>query len=83
MNYQEFDPPIGPGDEGYIPPGSNLTASAGGVEGDCPAVTTEGYSYVCTLDRGHDGPHIAHGTEWVDGKYVDLMYARWDDDTQE
>jgi hypothetical protein len=62
--YEEFEPPIDPDDHRYVSPG-----------GDCPAVS----KYACTLGAGHAGPHVAHGTEFVDGKSVDLMYARWDD----
>lgn len=79
---EEFDPPIAPGDTRYIPPGRNLTAGDGTAEGDCPAVN-DTLGYACTLDSGHAGPHIAHGTEDVNGQDVDLMYAQWDEDEEE
>lgn len=73
--YEEFEPPIDPSDSRYVSPGVNL---AEGEEGDCPAVSR----YACTLDAGHAGPHIAHGTEIIDGRSVDLMYAQWDDEEE-
>lgn len=78
MSYQEFEPPLLPEDPQYVPPGKHLTAHDGTVEGDCPAVC-ESLSYACTLDEGHGGRHIAHGSEIVDGLFV-IMYAEWDDE---
>src|SRR4051812_49857031 len=42
-----------PGEPGYIPPGRRE---------DCPARSPEdgGATYLCTLDRGHASPHVAH-----------------------
>lgn len=71
--YQVFDPNILPGDDRYIPPGVN---AEGGEEGDCLSAC-RGYS--CTLDRGHTGPHVAHGLDMIDGQQVSPMYAQWEE----
>jgi hypothetical protein len=36
--------------------------------GSCPAAAA--YGYLCTLDKGHDGDHAAHGLR-------ENMVARW------
>lgn len=77
--HNEFDFPIAPGDDRYIQPGRRLTAHDGTVEGDCASVS-KSLSYTCTLDEGHAGHHVAHGTEIIQGQRVDLMYAEWDDE---
>lgn len=77
--HNEFDPPIGPGDDRYVQSGAHLTAHDGSPEGDCSSVS-KSLSYICTLDEGHTGHHVAHGTEIIQGKRVDLMYAEWDDE---
>lgn len=29
----------------------------------CPVFVTGGHPYGCTLDKGHEGPHMAHGAD--------------------
>lgn len=77
MRYQEFDPPLLPGEERYISPGRSQTADDGSTEGDCPATCS---GLACTLDKEHTGRHVAHGLEFIDGQRVDVMYAEWDEE---
>jgi hypothetical protein len=65
MPYTEFSPAIMPGDPRYIEPGECPL---------CEARAYKGIGYVCTLDAGHKGPHVAHGSE-AGGS---AMYAKWD-----
>jgi hypothetical protein len=64
MTIMEFNPYVQPGDSGYV---------KFGIREDCGSVAkVDRAEYGCTLDEGHDGPHVAHGV-------YDQMIARWTD----
>lgn len=59
----EYDPPLRPGDEGYIAPANPSELECDSFSKAPDDLTTGPWGYLCCLAAGHNGDHAAHGTK--------------------